>query len=404
MDQPHYERLRMEMDHSPEERERFRRLVKKTPAGNPSDPERFAVIQFKEDGQCGFLDHDRLCSVHRNYGEGFLGNMCAIYPRDIALVDDRVEVTATLSCPEAARQCLLATDAMEMEDYDASLLPRLHLFRRLQPHPADSYFGSFDFVREEMLKLLSATRFPLASRLFFTAYLAHRTVSYFGRDAESPVDRLAEECARLEGRGILDELHHQFHAVSIPAAWALEMIQVILQARLQIHIPEFHQLVVDALSSHLGPANALAGDPETISIPREKVWTQYQQRRAYWTQILGWRIDQMFGNYCENYWLRDWYVTSENLLVHAQRLLVRLAILRFLLFSHPRLRIEQDQPSLGPADMEAHRTALEETTVEVSHKVLRALEHDPSFLERVQQALQAEGAHSLAHLMFLLKF
>ena len=404
MDQPHYERLRHAMGDSAEERERFERLVERVP-GAPTDSEYFATVQMQANGHCAFLDDDRLCSVQRRYGEAFLGNMCAIYPRDISFVHDRIEVTATLSCPEVARQCLLANDAMEMDYRHQQPLPRQHLLRRLHPDPDDSYLRYFDLIRNTMLKLLSATRYPLASRLFFTVYLAQKTAPFFSRGTQPFEDRrLAEELENLERESVLDELHRQFHGMTIPASWALRIIRVIVLARLQVHISGFHQLVVDGLSSYALPASAPAAQADTISVPHEEVWKQYQRRRRYWTTTLGWRLDQMFGNYCQNYWLRDWYVMSPNLLVHTQKLLVRLAILRFLLFSHPRLRIQQDAASHDQTDMGARRSALEITSVEVSYKVLRALEHDPSFLDNVQQALQAEGADSVAHLMFLLKF
>jgi hypothetical protein len=294
---------------------------------------------------------------------------------------------------------------MEMDCRRQLPLPRQHLLRRLHPNPDDPYLKYFDLIRNTMLKLLSATRYPLASRLFFTVYLAHKTAPFFGRGTQPFEDRrLAEELGNLERAAVLDELHRQFNGMTIPASWALKIIRVIVLARLQVHIPAFHQLVVDGLSSYALPASAPAAQADTISVPHEEVWKQYRRRRRYWTTTLGWRLDQMFGNYCQNYWLRDWYVMSPNLLVHTQKLLVRLAILRFLLFSHPRLRIQQNVASPDQTDMEVLRSALETASVEVSHKVLRALEHDPSFLDNVQQALQAEGADSYAHLMFLLKF
>jgi hypothetical protein len=87
--------------------------------------------------------------------------------------------------------------------------------------------------------------------------------------------------------------------------------------------------------------------------------------------------------------------------VHTQNLLIRLAILRFLLFSDPRL-----QAVVDPVSGDASRAGgtLEATAIDVIHKVVRALEHDPSFLTRVQEALEAEGFQSFAHVVLLLKF
>ena len=139
----------------------------------------------------------------------------------------------------------------------------------------------------------------------------------------------------------------------------------------------------------------------------ERLWTAYRERREYWTAAYGRGLDRWLGNYCKNYWLRDWYVLSPNLLVHTQNLLVRLAILRFLLFSDPRLRDTSTpaaEGATGGVDARTRLATLQTTVVDVIHKVVRAIEHDPSFLKRVQDALDAEGLQSFAHLVFLLKF
>jgi lysine-N-methylase len=401
MDRVHYEQLRHAMD-GPTERDRFRTAFEPG-VGQSTDPEQFAALKMQPSGQCVFLDDDRLCSIQRQYGESYLGNMCAVYPRDIASVGDRLEVTASLSCPEVARLCLLADDAMEYESFDPRLLSRHHAFRRFNPNPDDPYFRHLDLIRGTMLELLSLEPYSLATRLFFVAYFAHRVTPFFSRETNAfDEHRLTEEIQRLRVQATLDELHRQFTGITIPSALALRIIQVVVLARLQVHIPSFHQLVSDGLASYQQLPSPLPNGP--VSIALDELWEQYQERRRYWTTLLGKRLDQMFANYCKNYWLKDWYVLSRSLLAHTQGLLLRLAILRFLLFSHPQLQAAADASVLPsqPAT-KAQERILERTTVEVFYKVCRALEHDPSFLDKAQGALEAEGIQSLAHLMFLLR-
>ena len=102
IDRPHYEKLRDAMARSPAEQDEFERSIEPAPEGQP-DPERYAVIRMRPSGQCAFYDEDRLCAVQKRYGPTLLPNGCALYPRHVARVGDRIEVSAALSCPEAAR-------------------------------------------------------------------------------------------------------------------------------------------------------------------------------------------------------------------------------------------------------------------------------------------------------------
>lgn len=52
-----------------------------------------------------------LCSIHKKYGETFLGDACFFYPRATRKIgDDNIVVTSTLSCPEIARLSLYDTE------------------------------------------------------------------------------------------------------------------------------------------------------------------------------------------------------------------------------------------------------------------------------------------------------
>jgi hypothetical protein len=292
-----------------------------------------------------------------------------------------------------ARQCLLADDATELEDLDPRLVPRAHVLRTLHADSDDPYVARFDDVRARVLRLLSLRRYPLSTRLFFVTYLAHRITPFFSR-AATDVDgnRLDMELGRFDDLAFRDELHRQFSAIEIPGERAFKIVEAIVLARLQVHIPYFRQLVADVVSAHAGG---------------EALWTVYRERRAYWTAAYGSALDRWLGNYCKNYWLRDWYVLSPNLLVHTQNLLVRLVILRFLLFSDARLQ-DAAAPAADVAgdgvDADPRLATLQTTAVDVIHKVIRAMEHDPAFLKRVQDALESEGLQSFAHLVFLLRF
>lgn len=81
----------------------------------------YARIKLKNDGICPFLDETRLCKIQSLHGEEFLSVTCATYPRMSHIVDNVLEKSATLSCPEAARLCLLNPDGINFVESEEDL-------------------------------------------------------------------------------------------------------------------------------------------------------------------------------------------------------------------------------------------------------------------------------------------
>jgi hypothetical protein len=77
---------------------------------------------------------------------------------------------------------------------------------------------------------------------------------------------------------------------------------------------------------------------------------------------------------------------SKSFLEHVQSLLVRLAVVRLLLISHPRL----------PTDPDA-------AAVEVYYSFSRAVEHNEKVLPTIMQALYTQNMQSMAHFVALAK-
>ena len=57
---------------------------------------------FGEKKVCHFLREDCLCGIQREFGEDYLGNTCAIYPRKQVAIGGSFQRSLSLSCPLAA--------------------------------------------------------------------------------------------------------------------------------------------------------------------------------------------------------------------------------------------------------------------------------------------------------------
>lgn len=80
------------------------------------------VMKRNENGDCVKLEGG-LCSIHKKYGETFLGDACYFYPRAPRRLGGKSMMGAVLSCPEIARLALADDDAAMLEEVDAERLP-----------------------------------------------------------------------------------------------------------------------------------------------------------------------------------------------------------------------------------------------------------------------------------------
>ncbi|MBF4693808.1 flagellin lysine-N-methylase [Fusibacter ferrireducens] len=75
----------------------------------------FAVVSLMENKRCPFLDDTKLCKIQSKYGEAYLSNVCAQYPRIYNRINNRLEVSASISCPEIAKSVLFNSKGVQFE-------------------------------------------------------------------------------------------------------------------------------------------------------------------------------------------------------------------------------------------------------------------------------------------------
>lgn len=94
----------------------MRSRLEKNITRNRSNPTKDNAAKMKmEKGNCSFLSKDGWCDIQSNLGEDYLCNTCAVYPRRINIVNNLIEQSLTVSCPEAARLILLNDSGIDFE-------------------------------------------------------------------------------------------------------------------------------------------------------------------------------------------------------------------------------------------------------------------------------------------------
>lgn len=118
---------------SPELAPLFKLAVSKNTLPSADNKNNFGMMQMKPDGECYFLQPDKLCAIHKHMGAQALSDTCRLYPRYLNQFGSQRENSLGVSCPEAARLILLNPQPMQ--------------FTTIAPEPAidDKPFTSYRF-------------------------------------------------------------------------------------------------------------------------------------------------------------------------------------------------------------------------------------------------------------------
>lgn len=334
-----------------------------------------AFLRTFAEGRCGFLDPDHLCAVQRDHGAQALPAACDRFPRVFSRFEDRRELAATLSCPEAARLALTAEDALDLVDAPELFPP--------EPPRADAspspYSAPADAVHEAVGAVLRNARLPVALRVALVGELGRRTESFFHSGATG-LDRAALDRELLAFRA--DETIHavaeRLTSEPWPATQALQAVMG-LMASLPDGAPPRAQLVPIAMNQYLAEAKAAYPALGTEGGPPlwDVLWERVQVRRQFLHQSLGGALESSYARFLINDWHREWYTQSPNLTAHAFKLAVRLSGVMLLAMSAPGL-YRQPAP---------HRAEIDAVAVDAVQIYSRYVERNPDILSALEGLL-----------------
>lgn len=363
VDDAHYHALQARLEDDAD-----RAAVVKVEGGSPS---RYGLMVLRDgDACCHFLDRGGLCKIQDRYGEELIPDRCATYPRIRRRVFDRVEVVASLSCPEVARLVLLDEDALDRVPGDLDLVGRGSLRREIDEQTTDPYETNFIPVRSLAMGLLRDERFSIASRYFFLAFLADATRGYLRRGAERfDVQGLQQLGLALRSAENLAALDRRLPLIQGSDRFALSVMNELV--RVGLSYARLRELLVPLASFFAESARAAAeGEDEIGALVRA------YRGLAPLPAELGARLDVLGVRYAAHELLRSWYVEETSFLSFVHQLLARTAFTRFLVRVHAALSPPPDVAALDALVVRfAYRTArMFEGIERVAGELARGLE------------------------------
>ncbi|WKL05018.1 flagellin lysine-N-methylase [Paenibacillus amylolyticus] len=199
---------------------------------NRSNPNslRYAKLKMDDQKNCSFLNENKLCSIQLELGESYLSKVCSTYPRNINRVDEGLEKSATVSCPEIARLALLNPDGIEFDQIIQSGEAESSRHRVLDTQnentaPIAEYFWD---LRIFTIQILQDRNYELQNRLIFLGMFYKKLDEYMKESRYKEVPHLISSYKIMFNDS---SLKNSFDAIPVQQVVQMELIKKIAQQR-----------------------------------------------------------------------------------------------------------------------------------------------------------------------------
>lgn len=193
----------------------------------------YARITPNSSNQCPFLSPASLCSVQKEYGSEHLSATCSTYPRALNSVENELEVSLYLSCPEAARQVLLDANATQKVGDASSGHFRTDQFSRLMTTGSSSLHKPLRYfweVRELVVTVIQDRGRPLWQRLFLLGMLCKRLDAVICAEQDDSVPEILGSYRGIVATGAL---HDKMEWMPTQPAVQLDVVLRLIDQRIR---------------------------------------------------------------------------------------------------------------------------------------------------------------------------
>ena len=372
LDRQHFDLLKNAMFKNKHEKGMFEQYIRLNESEISSDYD-YAFMRMGLNGYCAMLDDKGLCSIHANYGIAALGDVCTMFPRIISRCGNTLELSGALSCPEVVRNCIDEKSPLKLNRFKTSDLPRSKNYpiqRELSNLNDDFYSENFALVRTHIMKIMANEEHELETRLYVIANLANKISSFYHRGCKKPAKgQLEQVLMELSGEDFISNLDTFIKEYDPDSSISMIVVHSILSIKLQQANDENISQLYGKIIQDYDANN------ETVTEVLAEQLIKVRNMLDSHTQKY---IDEAITRYILNCLYREWFVSMPDPFTYVQMLLVRMSILRTLIYLDlgKEERLDQQQ--------------LKQKIVYVMYNFARNIDQNLEFLKVVYNALSEQ--------------
>ncbi len=346
--------------------------VKRNRSSNSDDA--YAKINMDSSSGCKLLDENRLCKIQTELGPEFLSNTCAVYPRKLNLVDNVVEKSATLSCPEVARLVLLNENGIDfiqdVEPSDTRGLVKKNTMSKVQQE-------LFWDLRIFSIRILQNRRITIENRLIMLGLFLKKFDELDSDRQSEKVQALMQEFER----NINDEsLVSSINQLPSNISFQISLCKNLLEYRATSPISSQRYVeCFDEMLEGLG-MNGEIKDDEIIERYKNAYEMNYRPFIEEHTYIL--------ENYLVNYVFMNLFPYDKQTVTDSFAMLI-------INFSMIKLHL------IGMAKY--HKELTSDLVVKLVQSYSKTIDHNTAYLRNVEDFMKKQGYTTLAHMVVLVR-
>jgi lysine-N-methylase len=372
-------------------RERFQRLVTIN-AANASKHD-YARIQLAST-TCPFVA-EGLCSIHRDLGEEYLAVTCASFPRVWNAVDDVLEKSLDLACPEAARRTLLDPQPMTFRegpltgsDFSTARIAAIDTASQGPPGKPHRHFRA---VRTFVVGLLQNRALPVWKRLLILGFFCDKLQEMGSEVSEAQLGELLQGYGAALGGGLFEDSLAQ------------------LQAHPGLRVELLLELIVSRITSDFTNRRFLACYKEFMegvgwgsNSTMADICARFHDAHSRYCAPFLSRHEHILEQFLVNYVYRNLFPfgPQESTYKLRDQMTERSIHNEFMLLAVYYSMIDLLLGGIGGFHKDGFG---EQQVIDVIYTFTRTFEHSLTFPQRVIQALDEKGLHGPAAVAVLVK-
>lgn len=348
---------------------------------NPSELN-YAKIKLNQDESCPFLDDKKLCSIQCGLGEEYLSLTCTEYPRVFNKVDNILEKSATISCPEVARIILLNPQKMEFDEIYEDVRIRNFIKQTIDINKFDSlnkpvkYFWQ---LRIFTISLLQKRNLKLWERLIILGFFYEKVEEYIKERKSKEIPNLIAKYTSMIDNGVFDGMLD-----NIPTQTTLQMkiLKELIDERVYRGVSS--KRYVECLNECLHGIGYIKGvdmknSGNSYKDNYEKYYYPYMSKKEY-----------ILENYLVNY-------VFENLSpFNGKRTVFENYVIMIIHYSLIKLNL------IGMIGYHKEKFC-DEHIIKLIQSFAKTVEHNDEFLNHINELLKKNNATSMAYMSILIK-
>jgi len=363
----------------------FKLAVSKNTLSSADEGNNFGLMKMKPDGECYFLQEDKLCAIHHYMGARALSDTCRLYPRNLNQFGSQLERSLGISCPEAARLILLNPEPMQ--------------FISISPEPAidGKTFTSYRFpsksegdplqiavlndFRAVIFAILQFREVSLGARVMLLGFLLEEVEKILYAEQFSHASELIPTLEAFVGMFAHPEkIEAQFTQIESGLSRKLEIVAQVGSQLLKKASSRFKECLQAAFEGLNTDKNTLAENGDLLN--------QYQQNYEAFYKPFFSDKEYIFENYLVNQVITRLFPFARGSYLDLYRELVgNLSLIQVLL--------------VGMAAK--HKGLSEKLVIQLFQTFVRNSNHNSKHLDNLIASLHSDEHDSFVNVMWMLK-